>query len=323
MNEPEMMLPFSESEIDYDNYTFSLLCLCTMHKIITNPEFIKNEIDKIFVENANQYSKREKSSLPIKTAREIYNSILYTSDVYLRSLNNNYFAVQTLCRTKFDLIILKGQQLIMQYFEESRLIFKKAFELKFNFNVYEYQYVMNTAFDIFYKNYSARFNAQDICTSIDYPLINMQAYEVKLKGVIFIHYYYTAIYLENKFLKLFDEKKIEAVLKAYGKIYSSDYRNLHINLAEPVFLNLIGGILSDRGFSLDFCVNDIKVIECRYSYMNENEIKQTIEKIFCEYSCKINDNEVFQYIKKNIPWFALQLHIHLNNETISNFIPAI
>ena len=81
--ELEGNLPFVKEDVDIENITASLLSLCSVNNIIPQKKQfeIKHELDELFIENAEQFTKRESSTIPIKQAEKLYQSLLYQADV--------------------------------------------------------------------------------------------------------------------------------------------------------------------------------------------------------------------------------------------------
>ncbi len=88
--------------------------------------------------------------------------------------------------------------------------------------------------DKFFSKYDYRFFAHKIDCSIDYQLSN--AISEKLQGIEYINEYLKALLIENEFCICFDKDNIIYILNSY----CDDYKELLINIFEPILTNAIG-----------------------------------------------------------------------------------
>lgn len=280
----ELLYDITETKTDKSNYTLSLLQMCSLNRILENKKIlqIKNVLDKEFTETANQYVKRCSSSVSRNIAENIYLSVLFQCDSFLLSLNSDEKAIQALCSLPMEHIISEGRLLILKATDETRKIFKNAYNYRLNIPVYEYQFVMEKAIDEFYSKYSARFNACDVCTSIDYPLLNFSPYAMQEKGIFFMKKYYTSLLYENKFCSLFSENEIINLLESYGKIYHCSYTDLLFNICEIVFNNyLVYNFLYVNQHKLLISSYDIEKTYEKFRGLKPEGIGQNAEIFYC------------------------------------------
>lgn len=104
----------------------------------------------------------------------------------------------------------------------------------------------------FFKKYDIQFFAHKIPCSIDYQPCH--AVPEELQGIEYINEYLRRIVLENRFCSRFDSGKIIELLEAY----CPDYRELLINIYEPVATNALGiALFCDNVISLDMSCTDV------------------------------------------------------------------
>ncbi|MFA5658167.1 MAG: DUF6179 domain-containing protein [Oscillospiraceae bacterium] len=323
MNEITEQLPFSEIDIDIQNYTASVLLLCSANKIISDERIteIRSDLEKAFIETAEQYTKRESSTIPHKRAELLYLSVLYQCDIYLLSLRSLNKAIDELNILPIKIILDRGQKLILNLHEVNLKIFKRAYKSRLSLPCYEYKYVMEKSFDEYCKGYSARFDARNSCAFIDYPLLGCPAYNMKSQGAVFIYEYYTGIMLENEFCKYFSEEKIESLLIKYAKIYNCKYTDLLFNISEILFNNLLAGVLLGKPcFILSLCDNDIDDIIKKYALFSDKALCIEAKKAFSAYQKDIANPQLYQYLRKYIPTFAHELSIRLQRGGMNRFL---
>lgn len=325
MNEISNHLPFSEQNIDIQNYTMNILALCSEFNLITNEKAseIQSELYSTFVETAEQYTSRASSTISQKRAQLIYSSILYQADAFLLNLNSTEKAVKMLLTVPMQDILKQGKEQILQLYSNSPKIFKRAYINRLNLPLYEYNYVCEKAFDDFFKNYSARFDARNICTSIDYPLLDLPAYSMKSQGVIFICEYYTKLGLENEFCNFFSKFEILHTLELYGKIYKCNYTDLLFNIAEVILNNfLVAAILKKVPFELKISVSDIESIENFYYNHTYEQINSDVTSVFSEYYEKLKNPKLIIYLRHYLPKFSKTLFNKIKSKNLQTFIAA-
>ncbi len=323
MNEINEQIPFTESNIDKQNYLASLLSLCYANKVISETKLneIRIGLDKAFVETAEQYTKRASSTISKKRAELVYSSVLYQADIYLLSLHSYQKAIDELKSLSVEDILEKGKECIIQLHEVNIKIFKRVYSSRLNILYHEYNYVIEKSFDEYCKNYSARFDAKNCCASIDYPLLGCQAYEIKSQGIMFIYEYYTGIMLENEFCKYFSKEQIETIIVKFGKIYGDNYSELLFNISEVLFNNFLACLLVDKsGFELLITEKDVDNISNRFVLYSEEDLYSEIKKKFSLYQKQIQNPQLYQYLKKYIIKFTNEILNKIKNECLDEFL---
>lgn len=218
-------------------------------------------------------------------------------------------------------ILYKGKDIIMKYYSESKSYYNKARQYNLDLPVYEYRYVMDKAFDEFYKNYSARFNALEVCTCIDYPLMNKKPYEMRSKGVMFIKEYYKDIMLENRFCSLFDIGDIRTLLSGYGKLYGCKYTDILFNISEIIANNYFLRLLNNKNeFFLEINKKDINNIYSTLHDYTSEDIHVTVKNVLKKSTIIHDEPLLYMYLKKYTDYFADELFMHILNRNIENFI---
>lgn len=323
MNNLSLQNPAFENEINVQNYTLDILSRCSASGIIPDKKLaeIRCGLNKEFTETAEQFTKRASSSVSRKKAELLYSSVLYRSDVCLLSLKSVDRAVEVLKTMPVEMILKEGQQLILSIHEENIHIFKEARKHRLNVPCHEYNEAMGKAFDDYFKNYSARFDARNCCNSIDYPLLNIPAYEIKLQGVMFMHEYYTGLMLENKFCKLFDEGEVNHLLECYGRTYGCNYGELLFNISEVLLNNIFVSAVLEKPFGFKLTESDIDEFGNMCGMLSEDSVYLMINDAFEPYRSCINDNDIYNYLKKHIPAFSKEIAVWLNSGSeLKNFL---
>lgn len=123
----------------------------------------------------------------------------------------------------------------------------------------------------FSKRWDLRFFAQVIPCDIDYQL--SQPVSETLRGVDYVNEWLRRLCLEQAFLNCFDPVLIRAVLEQS----CPDYRNLLINLYEPVAVNALGlAILGDDPHTLSIPASRRQELENRLAALPEEALADTL-----------------------------------------------
>ena len=123
------------------------------------------------------------------------------------------------------------------------------------------------------KNYDYRFFAHKVQCSIDYQLSN--AVSEELQGIEYINEYLKRLLFENEFCNNFNRENIIEVLKSY----CNDYKELLINIFEPVVTNAIGlDILEKDILKLEITSYESERLLNIFNSMNTDDIKKTVLK---------------------------------------------
>jgi len=128
----------------------------------------------------------------------------------------------------------------------------------------------------FFQKYDVQFFAHEIPCSIDYQLCH--AVPDELQGIKYINEYLRRIILENRFCRRFCSNNIIRLLKAF----CPDYRELHINIYEPVAVNVLGIVLSYDNVTYS-AVTGLDVTEddrnCLLELFHQWDKRQLVEKL--------------------------------------------
>lgn len=143
--------------------------------------------------------------------------------------------------------------------------------------------------------YDYRSFAHEIPSDIDYPLA--QPVSEARQGVVYVNEYLTRLSIENGFMQRFELSQCKALLRKV----SPEYRELIINLYEPIAVNAIG--LAFAGCK----VHDLSVSKETREHIVElcrERPKRVLEQMLAEASLRvcaelrIEDEQVREYIRK-------------------------
>ena len=147
----------------------------------------------------------------------------------------------------------------------------------------------------FSKRWDLRFFAQEIPCDIDYQL--SQPVSEALRGVDYVNEWLRRLCLEQTFLDCFDPTLIRAVLEQS----CPDYRNLLINLYEPVAVNALGlAMLGDDPRTLSIPASRRQKLETRLAALPEDALADTLSagaKKLCD-TLNIQSGALCRYLQE-------------------------
>ncbi|MGL5352033.1 MAG: DUF6179 domain-containing protein, partial [Clostridium sp.] len=165
------------------------------------------------------------------------------------------------------------------------------------------------------ENYDYRFWAHEVPASIDYQLSN--PLNETLQGIDFINEYLKRLLFENKFCNNFEKEKVIGILQSYCR----DYKELLINIFEPVLTNVIG---------LEFIGADLLELEIKsyerekllytFKKMNLEEIEEDIIKVsnsVCNKFKIVSDYEI-NYVKMTALNLLARIKEAIKNNNLDN-----
>lgn len=232
-------------------------------------ENIQGRLLALLGRRTERYTMGDSSSVPIETAEELFRSICFTISLLLKSDTN--------MKTLFDCddmeaILKEGQKKIQRLVEIGKWMLHKAKEGAMPIdNISYYETIHNI--EGFFRKYDIQFFAHEIPCSIDYQLCH--AVPEELQGIEYINEYLRRILLENRFCSRFDNVKIIELLEAYCQ----DYRELLINIYEPVATNALGiALLGADIVSLDITEKDRNCLLQLFQKWDERELMQNLRQ---------------------------------------------
>lgn len=311
--------PLSGFVPDYSSYTLSLIKYCSLNNLIPESR-LKEIMDGIFVEFAEiaeQYTRRESSTVSKAIGERLYTGALYHFDVYLITLNSHERAVGELTSKPTWEIFESGRRLIDFIDKDNCRIFKSAYKNRLNSQNPYYRHVMDRAFDEHRKNYCARFAPKNLGTSLGYPLLNNRQREISVPGILYVRSYYTYLGYENEFCRLFDDDeltRLEAAARKQG--ISSAMGNISQLAANNFFSNLL---LDRNEPALTLSADDITKLDALAAVLHEDSLIYTLKTRFAPFASRFSSDKSFKYYFDYIPAFIRTLKRHGAGDTATDF----
>lgn len=321
MNEPELVLPFSPSEVDRVHYAASLLQLGAPLLTPDQQGAIKAGLDDAFVETAAQFTKRASSTLPRRQAERLYESVVYQLDAALRSYPGDTAALRALQTVPVSRLLQQGQRLILAECETVRQLFEAARALRQTPAIPEYDFVMEDAYSQFAAGYSARFDATNCIADINYPLMGRPAYALPEEGVHYMRAYYTALLRENEFCALFDAGERLWLLRQYGALFHTPFPELLFNIAEVVYRNfLVCALCGKPEFSLRLSERDLEHVYAAFSGATLEAFALAVHATLLPYAKRIRNPALMLYLRAYRGICVPELYARLAPRTLCRYL---
>ncbi len=292
MNRMIRMIRIFEGEF-MEEQDLSIMVLSGLHdEMLTDEEImsIQGRLLALLGKRTGLYTMGDSSSVPIETAEELFRSICFTIDLLLKSDYDTSGIIETgnegdvnaigamnklLECDDLDALLKDGQKKIQRLVEIGKWRLRKAKESALPVDNISYQDTIRSI-EGFFKKYDIQFFAHEIPCGIDYQLCH--AVPEELQGIKYINEYLRRIIGENRFCKRFDSEKVIKLLEAC----CPDYRELLINIYEPVAVNALGIALLDDNVTcsavtgLDITENDRKCLLELFQQWDERELVKNL-----------------------------------------------
>jgi hypothetical protein len=211
-------------------------------------EAIQIKLWRLLGQLTERYTMGDSSSVPVETAEELFKSIFFTIGLCMKTPGKPLASL--LKKANMQELLQAGLVEIESQMEFGKKLLQQVKDSAPRIENISYQDTL-AGIEGFFKKYDYRFFAHEIPCHIDYQLY----YPVpdELQGIEYINEYLRRLLIENRFCGHFDTGKMMRVLKSS----CPDYKDLLINLYEPVAVNAIGlAMLGGDIFALDITEKD-------------------------------------------------------------------
>ncbi|MGG7142386.1 DUF6179 domain-containing protein [Clostridium nigeriense] len=275
-------------------------------------EIIKIKLWTLLGKVTERYTMGDSSSVPVEIAEELLKSITFLLKKEMKNLKSNVDLFQCECLEgawkdswlTIENDITTGKDLLKEVIKTSTGIENISYK----------DTVAGIEKGI--KGYDYRFWAHEVPCSIDYQLSN--PVDEDLKGIDFINEYLTRLLFENKFCNNFEKEKIIKILKSYCR----DYKELLINIFEPVLTNVIGLELVEADiFELEMKSYEREILLYTFKKMTKEEIEEDIIKAANNICNKLKI--VSDYENNYVKMTALNLLVRIEEGTKNNNLENI
>lgn len=312
-NTPDKIRVIDPLQLNEENYFQSLLADAYRKDLLSRSDIERLHADclHLLAYQAERYNAGDSSSIRIEKAQDIMISLLFTIGLWLKTYPNPDDAVIALQSESIQELYQKGRKRIDAMIAATKIIHAKLLkQLMDTPNVY-YSATLREGILGFFKLYDPDYGAQEIHITADYPLCNSFT---KLAGIEFIKTYVEAAYYENQFCCYFSADDIHHLLSGYAE----DYKELLINMYEPVLTAAIGCIITGADvYRLGIIQKDVQILHQRFT----GQSKKEITAIISEAAIKLNHHfhfpqKLMRYMQNSLPLIADQIEVALRESLL-------
>ena len=191
---------------------------------------VKARLFALLARQARLRTQGDHSSLREEDAAELLESLIYTLQIHLR---RNGMPMHELLTADLRAMLERGQAALRHELDAAKTLYQVALR---SVQTLGSRALADTLRGIgpFFNRYDHRLYAHQIPASIDYQLCAPVPDE--LRGVLYIRDYLERLLIENELVTKFASARVAALLSRAAP----DYRDLLINLYEPVAANAVG-----------------------------------------------------------------------------------
>ena len=274
MSLPDIKHSISRELLNFQYYFQSLIEQAQFCGLLSDIKLseIQTDLLMMLAEQTDKWSRGESSSVPIKKAQDIMDSIMFVIGLQLKSYQTPEQAIDVLKTEPLKSLFENGMKLVQQKMAISRHLQKHIMENILDTpNVY-YRSTISDGINGFFKMYRPQFSAHEIHITADYPVYIGRP---ELNGIEFIEKYLCCIEAENSFCIRFAPQNIHHLLCGI----TQDYRSIPMNIFEPVLLSAFGAVILNRSpEQLELTKDDIRLLYNKFSEQSEKEIEDCLQK---------------------------------------------
>lgn len=288
------------------NYLVSLFYQNPQEESFTEAEMktVRYNLISLLGERTDRYTMNESSSVPIEKAEELLKSICFTIGLVVKKQGNSSLKTENM-----STLLKSGWNIIETKLEEGKELLKQVTESGVITENISYRDTVQ-GIEKFFTRYDYRFFAHEIPCDIDYQLCIPLSDHVM--GVEYINEYLFRLLMENRFCKYFKKEIMVQLLQCY----CPDYRELLINVFEPIAMNAMGGALANKDVrDLDISDYDRKNILRVLENWSEEEVDEQLSKVvdvICS-QLDIKDDRLHNYLYQALlaQYPRVQNQVHL------------
>ena len=235
------------------------------------------------------YTFSDSSSVPVETAEELLSSICFTLDAYVKATGS---APKLLVTENLDTLFEGGLKILEAKIGEGKRLWQAACISAPEIENISYRDTLRSIGG-FWKRYDSRFLAHQIPCDIDYQLCH--SVPEHNQGIEYVNEYLRRIIAENSIIRLFSRDLVIRLLERY----CPDYKELLINLCEPVIVNAVGlALIGSSPLALHISDADRQKLLELFAHLTDSKVCLALTEAagtFCN-KVGITDRSIREYI---------------------------
>jgi hypothetical protein len=204
-------------------------------------ELVRRKLVTLLAKRTSLYTALDSSSVPVETAQELMTSLTFTLGLALCASGG---AARRMVTEDLDALFRQGVQNLKERLEWAKQLYETAY---LGLPAVENVSLRDSTrgIGIFFRRYDLHFFAHQIPAVIDYQLC--RTVPDHYLGIEYVVEYLRRLIMENDFLRHFEPEQVARLLMGW----CPHYRDLPVNLFEPVAANAVGRALLKVPLSLD------------------------------------------------------------------------
>ena len=218
----------------------------------------------LLAQQTERYTMGDSSSVPAETALELFRSICFSIGWYLQESGDDI----SLLTVNVQNLLQLSRAMLQERIEEGKKLLRQTAASAPPVGSRSYLDTLNGLGE-FFRCYDCRFFAHEIPGNIDYQL--NQPVPETLLGIAYVEEYLHRLLIENKFCRSFNTEIMISLLENS----CPEYRELLVNIYEPVAVNAIGCVLLGKDVrELDISADDrIRLVDYFHSLAQDEARK--------------------------------------------------
>lgn len=283
-NKIEKRFLIKKETLSEEHYFESLLTEASALNLISPEETdnIKLQTIQIVAKQVERYTRGKSSSVSVEAAQRIFQSLLYTIGVCLKSLPDADLALTALRQKSLPELFEQGSTLITKQVRSAKRLLGTVKANRIQTDNIAYNATVNDGLGCFFSSYDADFAAHETPGSIHYPL---SCDKMELVGIEYMRKYLQTLYMENQFCKRFSPQKINYLLRGYD----SSYQDLLLNIFEQVLINALGCVMRNKNvLMLNMEALDRQCLQKELENLSADELTAILQNASVELSKKLD-----------------------------------
>ena len=262
------------------------------------------------------YTTGDSSSVLVETAEELLSSICFTLDAYVKATGST---PRLLVTEKLDTMYEGGLKIIEAKIDEGKHLWQTACMSAPDIGNISYRDTLRNI-GYFWKRYDYWFFAHQIPCDIDYQLCH--PVPEHNHGIEYVNEYLHRIIVENDILHRFPVDLVIQLLERY----CLDYKELLINLCEPVIVNAVGlALIGTLSLALHIAKADQSKLLEIFKRLSASKARLALAEAagnFCN-EAKITDEFTREYVAKTAVDLYPRISVVLSTGNLSRIFISI
>lgn len=270
------------------------------------------ELLPIVAQLSRKYTSAESTSVSYEKAQQLMEAVLYCIQE-LEHTHQNLPANPKMLSP--DEAYQLGLESVMQKAKETQKKYNEMINIFCDYGNENLRDTVTKAVFGFFKFYDPIFAPQNTIITMDYPVLD---FNQELQGIDAIAAYVEAIYTEQLFLQKMPEEYVCNVLQQFHPTYQKQF----FNISSILLRHILGDMMIEKRLDVAAGQGDYQKL---FDLLQEKSTKELQEElnhclevfIWNRYNC---NEELENYLKKDIPEFSIQLKQVKEKEYLKNVV---